>query len=215
MSLKTVSGYAKDQLPALPYDKEAADTFKLTIPSADSGGGNADIILQFPPKINTDSKAANWQEDMRYGSEEFAMWKGAKARIVNIELNYVVWGSIWTQDKIQQSVQKIKQHLYVSGVGVKDKVPFIFIEGWNVIKVGEKSKPAFRLMGVNITYSKEYVGSGKNYWPLHTKIDLQCKLFTKEGSLPGEGSKLRSKIDFDSAEKAGYPLPEKAEPEWS
>ena len=110
------TNYSAGELASLPYDKEATSNFQIKIPPSGF------INLQFPPKITTDSKQANWQEDHHYGYEEFAKWKGAFARKVNVELNYVVWGS-WNQKAIYDEVRKIKQHLYVSGIGVTDKVP--------------------------------------------------------------------------------------------
>lgn len=164
------------ELPSLQYDQDARSHFKIEIPP------NKYLDLQFPPKITTDSKQANWQEDHRFGYEEYAKWMGALARKINVELNYVMWGT-WDQTRISDQVRKIKQHLYVSGIGVEDKVPFIFISGWKIVEATGKL-PAFRLMDVAIEYSREYIGSGNNYWPLHTKINLQCKLFTLSGSRP-------------------------------
>jgi len=164
------------ELPSLSYDQEARDHFKIEVPP------NKFLDLQFPPKITTDSKSGNWQENHHYGYEEYAKWLGAYARKINVELNYVMWG-IWDQTKISDQVRKLKQHLYVSGIGVEDKVPFIFISGWKIVEATGKF-PAFRLMNVAIEYSREYVGSGNNYWPLHTKINLECKLFTLAGSRP-------------------------------
>ena len=177
------------ELPSLSYDQKAKDHFKIEIPPAKF------LDLQFPPKITTDSKQANWQEDMRYGYEEFALWKGALARKINIELNYVMWGK-WNQETISNEVRKIKRHLYVSGIGVRDKIPFIFVSGWKIVDSTSSKVAAFRLMNVGIEYSREYVGSGNNYWPLHTKIMLECKLFTLVGSTP-EKPRLKD-LNYDS-----------------
>lgn len=182
--------YANGELASLKYDKDATEQFKIKIPPAGF------LDLQFPPKITTDGKQSNWNEEHRFGYEEFAKWMGAYARKINIELNYVVWGK-WNQKKISDEVRKIKQHLYVSGIGVKDKVPFIFISGWKIIP-GSGKLPAFRLMGVGIEYSREYVGSGQDYWPLHTKISMECKLFTLTGSIP-DRPKYHEK-NFDSGD---------------
>lgn len=168
------------QLPSLPYDEKSRDAFVLIMPP-----NKVKIGLQFPPKIVSDGKQANWQETHRYGYEEFALWKGSLARKVSIELYYVVWG-VWTPERIEGEVLKIKQHLYVSGGSVRDKVPFIKIAGYRVVDASLE-QPTFRLMDVSISFSKEYVGKIKDQWPLSTKITLACKLLTRSGSIDGEG----------------------------
>lgn len=170
------------ELPSLPYDREAASVFLLDMPPAGK------VELQFPPKILSDGKSSNWQEDHRYGYEEFALWRGSFARKVSIEIIYLVWAS-WTVEKIEEEVLKIKEHLYVSRPGVLDKVPFFSLEGYRVVDATKKT-PKFRLMDVSIENSREYVGKGVNHWPLKTTINLSCKLITREGSFPRK-SRLR------------------------
>jgi hypothetical protein len=191
------------ELPSLQYDREARDLFKIDMPKIGK------IALQFPPKITSDGKSAFWQEDNRYGYEEFALWLGSSGRAVNIELNYVVWGS-FDQQKIHDEIGKIKRHLYV-GAGkltpFNSKIPFFFIEGWKTIDGSKKPVP-FRLKSVSISYSREYVGSGNNYWPLHTKVDIACKMFTRSGMTAGQ-TKFKEE-NFD-----GIHLPELPNVEWA
>jgi hypothetical protein len=172
---KGSTGYPN--VPYLDYDTQATTAFKLEIPPAGK------IDLQFPPKINSDRKRAKWQEQHNYGYEEYPLFEGAYAREVSIELNYVIWGD-WNAGRIADEVRKIKEHLYESGVKAQPKVPFFRIAGWKVIEASGV-KPTFRLMDVSLTYSKEYVGKGAEQWPLHTKVDLSCKLITDGGSGPG------------------------------
>ena len=172
----TAGSYADHELASMQYDIEARDNFKIEIPPSGF------LELQFPPKITNDGKQASWQENHYFGYEEYAKWQGAYARKINIELNYVVWGS-WDQGRIASEIRKIKQHLYVSGIGVEDKVPFISVSGWKIVDSTGKLA-TFRLMNVGIEYSREYVGSGNDQWPLHTKVNLECKLFTLAGSRP-------------------------------
>lgn len=189
------------ELPNLQYDRDAVGSFVLDIPPTGR------IPLQFPPKITSEGKSANWQEDMFYGYEEYARWMGSRARKLNIEIDFVVWGT-WDQDKIRSSVRDIKKHLYVSGQGVEDKVPFMFISGWQVIKADGR-RPAFRLMDVDIQYSKEMVGSGNDYWPLKTTVKLGVKLFTMVGSIGEEAPKYTENIF------GGRRIPPIAAEDWS
>ena len=162
------------QIPSLQYDMDAAKTFVIT-----DQNGSIKIGLQFPPKIVSESKGALWDETDRYGYEELAVFKGSRAKNINLEINYVVWDT-WDQTKICGEVRKIKKHLYVHGGGALDKVPFLEIEGWKVI---DGDPQPFRVMNISINYSREYVGQGKNYWPLHTKVVLDLKLLTAGGSI--------------------------------
>jgi hypothetical protein len=171
-----------NELPGLDYDRKASEEFVLSM----SKGSTID--LQFPPKITSDSKSAVWQETHHKGYEELALWMGAKARDISIELNYVVWGK-FTIEKIRTICQDIKLHLYVgvdptdggNVVPSQDKYPFISISGWKVLDAS-KGRPNFRVTSVNLTYSREYVGFGNDCWPQHTKIDLKCKLISSAGA---------------------------------
>jgi len=195
--------YSGGELASLPYDSDATDRFGISLPI--KGGKKHKLVLQFPPKITSDSKAANWQEDARYGFEEYAIWKGATARKINIELNYVMWGQ-WDQTKIKDEVRTIKQHLYVSGGSVGDKMPFIYITGWDIVEATAEAC-TWRLMDVSIEYSREMVGTGNDYWPLHTKVMMSCKLFTLTGSIAGKNK--NKEPNYDSGK-----LPEEIQPGW-
>lgn len=194
--------YATGELASLKYDKDATTAFKIEI--------DKDLLrLQFPPKITNDTKQSRWQEDHKCGYEEFAVWYGAYARKINIELNYVVWGS-WDQKNISLEMRKLKGHLYKHGGEAFSKVPFVYISGWKIVensKTGSNHMAAFRLMGINIEYSKEYVGTGNNQWPLHTKVNLECKLITQSGSTPGAPKYKEDHFD-------GNILPHQAVEQW-
>jgi len=198
MSLR--GGQTEAQLPALDYDRAATDSFYLEM-------SKSEVPLQFPPKITSDSKSANWNESHHHGFEELSLYYGSFARKVNLELNFVLWGE-WDWAKISKSVRAIKYHLYVGGGenAIGDKMPFFFVKGWRVID-GESKPPSFRLMNVGVEYSREYVGSGVNYWPLHTKVNMECKLFTGTGSSPDKSYWLKLK-GYDAGDLPGSALVE-------
>jgi len=172
----------------MKYDSDAASSFYLDV-------AGAVIDLQFPPKIMSENKRTQWQEDMQMGVEEFATYRGSWAKQLQIELNFVVWGK-WTQEKIRTTIRDVKKILYTPGgeSTYGPKLPFITIGGWKVIPGAGGVKQKFRLMGVNIVYSREYVGSGNDYWPLHTKLDMTCKLLTVVGAI--SGFKALQETDF-------------------
>ena len=199
--------YDMYELPSLAYDREAAESFILIMPNSISG--KAAIPLQFPPKIVRDSKSANWEETHTMGYEEFAIWKGARARTINLEIEYVVWGSTWSVTKIRDIIMKMKAHLYVSGVGMRDKIPFITIHGWNVIRAGPNG-PVFRVMSVDIEYSREYVGKADLCWPLHTRVAMQCKLYTLAGAYGVLDQSILRQIQADCGD-----IPVIVRPEWA
>lgn len=197
-----------NELPGLDYDIDAREKFVLSMWSGGVKSGKVD--LQFPPKITSDSKRANWKEQFANGYEEIATWMGAYARNVSIEFDYVVWGK-FDVEKIRKSCRDIKLHLYVGGgktmskAPAKDKFPMITVDGWKVLY----EHPQFRVLDINLKYGKEYVGSGNNWWPQHTKISLKCKLVSGWGAMFGDAPQLKE-VQTDSGT-----LRKTVNPEWA
>lgn len=48
--------------------------------------------FQFPPRIKSDTKSAEWEETRNVSYEPVALWKGADARTISLEAMYVVTG---------------------------------------------------------------------------------------------------------------------------
>lgn len=136
--------------------------------------------LQFPIKITNESKSANWNEKDVAAYEPLALWMGAGARELKIELEYVVPSNIWTPDRVADITRNIKSYMYQASVAKQfDSYPVVEVEYTNIIPTAAGKKLNFRLISYSAEYSETVVEYNGSYWPQHTKITLDLKMQTK------------------------------------
>lgn len=96
----------------LDVDKSLADSVLLRFLSSSSARKIQDyrVPFQFPPKVTSDSKSGDWDEQASnsYFSEPIPTFKGSKPRTINIKWSYVVDGGIWTTKNISTIVRALR-----------------------------------------------------------------------------------------------------------
>ena len=88
---------------------------KVPIDKYNFRGG--EIPFQFPPKIKSDTKSANWIEKDVAEWEPIAIFKGSYARKISLELTYIATGHeadgvTWNTDSISRIVKDLRGILY-------------------------------------------------------------------------------------------------------
>src|SRR5882672_101550 len=139
----------------IPFDQNLADNSVIIefvaepdpisgFPSG-PGGGSGKLTLQFPPKITSDSKSANWQEENKGSYEPLLIWLGSNARKITVELTYIVDGNQFTTDVIANITKVVKAYFYRE---IKDgqNIPIVKLQIYN--HIDPNSVADFRLMDV-------------------------------------------------------------------
>lgn len=163
--------------------------------STDIVGGGADIPrvagdtripIQFPPKVTTDSKSANWEKIDVANFEPIAIFMGAESRKLGIELTYVVTehsdlNMTWDGETIAQVVRRAKSILYQS-VGSNAFLTIRNLYGTVGNSSEGSSKATFRVMGVAASYSDNVIISGGNPYPFKTTLTFDLENYTSVNS---------------------------------
>lgn len=171
----------------MPHSLSRLDLFankdtKITIVKAAKrsersfGAAGGDILVQFPPKLTSDSKTGSWMLYDAHSYEEIAAWMGAKSRSITLEVEYVAhdtggWGAI----KIAEQVRKFKSYFYEASAGAMLDAPAFKLKIYDIIPTPDMT---WRSEGVNIDYSDEIIQDGGFFWPLYTKVKLNLRMYT-------------------------------------
>ena len=147
--------------------------------------------LMFPPVVTKDSKQGAWGvEEQDSGSyEELKYYTNAKSRKLAIDFEWVCGTSIVTGDEgsttmdpdsIHNIISGIKSYFYRAYFGEQGKqlYPVVYIyKLYNIIDgTKQDNLPAtFRMMDVNVKYSKELVKVSEKWFPLHTKVSINLE----------------------------------------
>lgn len=215
-------------------DKFITESVRVIFPREPKlAGGEGDIgdfldipfPFQFPPRVTTDSKTANWDEHDKITYEPIAIYRGSQARKLTIEAEYILTGSNvgtgssspinrWGGEEIARLVQAAKSYFYrsvqsVLGGGADGEGAFgpaikILNLYGAVRQVTDEVGSTWRLSSVDATYSDTLVIDNQSYWPLKTKLVISCMSYTQ---LADEGAS-----DFKLA-KLGN-LASKPTPQW-
>lgn len=182
-----------------PIDQQLAQAVSIDFvdsPTPVSGFplGAGRLLLQFPPKILSDSKSANWEEKPLASFEPLSMWMGAAARKITMEITYVVSGDSFSTAQIAFYTKKVKAYFYRGLDKGANDIPIVKLKFYD--HVGTQSPADFRLLDVNITHGETIIKDSKGVFPLLTKINISAALVTQ-----AEGkqhiSKLRDKPPQD------------------
>lgn len=146
------------------------------------GGGSGLVKLQFPPRIVSDTKSADWKEDPKFSYEPIVLFQGSAPRKITMELVYIVDGQQFTAQTIANITKKIKAYFYRTIKG-GSKIPIVKIRFY--AHVGQVVPADFRLLDVNITHGDTIIKDKDGVFPLLTKITINAALTTQAGP-PGK-----------------------------
>ena len=107
------------------------------------GGGSGLVKLQFPPRITSDVKTADWKEDPKFSYEPIVLFKGSTPRKITMELVYIVDGQQFTTVTISNIEKKVRAYFYRT-IKAGSKIPIVNIKFYN--HVGTVVLGTFRLL---------------------------------------------------------------------
>lgn len=189
-----------------PFKFTTASTNAVaTIDKSGFPTGPGRLLLQFPPKIISDGKSADWKEEPRASYEPLVIWQGASARRITIELTYIIDGGIFNAAMVALLTKKIKGYFYrdIQSTGGIIQIPLLMLQFYD--HVGKKQAAAFRMLDVGITHGDTIIRDAGNFrvgapnsasglpikvsgeqflgtFPLLTKITMNCALVTRVGN---------------------------------
>ena len=146
------------------------------------GGGSGLVKLQFPPRIVSDVKSADWKEDPKFSYEPIVLFQGSTPRKITMELVYIVDGQQFTTQTIANITKKIKAYFYRTIKG-GSSIPIVKIRFY--AHVGQQVPADFRLLDCNITHGETIIRDSAGVFPLMTKISITAALTTQAGP-PGK-----------------------------
>lgn len=141
-----------------------------------NGGGPGRLKLQFPPRIVSDSKSANWQEENKGSYEPLLIWLGSNARKITLELTYIVDGNQFTTATIANITKTVKAYFYRE-IQDNQNIPIVKMVVYNHMDTGTKAD--FRLLDANITHGDTIIKDNAGTFPLLTKITINAALVTQ------------------------------------
>lgn len=167
----------------IPFDQNLASNLVninfVTEPDPISGfpgGGGGRLTLQFPPKITTDSKSANWQEENKGSYEPLLIWLGSNARKITIELTYIVDGNQFTTSVIADITKTVKAYFYRE-IQDNQNIPIVKLQIYN--HMDPNSTADFRLLDASISHGETIIQDASGQFPLLTKITMTAALVTQ------------------------------------
>lgn len=165
----------------LPFDQTLTDAVEiifLEAPETASGLplGEEPLPLQFPPRITSDNKSADWTETFKGSWEPQAVWKGSTARKITLELTYIVDGKSFGTQEVALITKQCKGYFYRN---IKSNIPIMKLKMYN--HIGQELPGDFRLLDVTITHGDTIIDDGAGQFPLLTKISITGALTTQVG----------------------------------
>ena len=165
-----------------------------------------EIEFQFPPRITSDNRAAEWREGNLPGSEPVAVYEKSTAREMRLEWTYIVGASSdtdWTTEKIAANVRNLRRYFSKEGNLIGEEL----IVNFKMWMLGGIDTFTCRIKSVGISHSKTIivpVSSGKEpppapirgnadvdkAYPLRTDVSCELRLWTKGGVTTISGSRI-------------------------
>jgi hypothetical protein len=126
-----------------PFDKKVVNQAVLEIFGSDQKGTN--IPFQFPPKVTSDKKDAEFDSKSLMRHEPFKLYKGSSARALTVELEYICSDSKnFNPKKVAQIERDIKSYFYRANTGFgevksKPRYPKVRFRAYEVVPEGGKA----------------------------------------------------------------------------
>jgi hypothetical protein len=165
-------------------------------------GRPTEIPIQFPPKIKSNSKAAKWYTDHQASYEPVAVWLGADATKLQVELKYVVTGGPWNIENISKAVHTIMGYFYRDIRAGERGAPVIRIAIYETAPETSEIS-TWRLENASVIHGDEIVVEGDKAYHQVSTVTMNLAMITRIGDKQGQFSKHQ--IDI---------IPEKPKKEW-
>lgn len=142
--------------------------------------GTGPINLQFLPIITSDGKEGDWHEEDLASYEYLSVFKGSKARSMNVQLKWLATGEPgFTASEIQRYCQAIKSYFYTGIADSGAVAPVVNITGNANFPLFGASTMTFKMKSCSITPSDTYVNEGGVLYPLVMKASFKAELYTQ------------------------------------
>lgn len=164
-----------------------------------------EIAFQFPPKILSDNRKAQWQEGELPGNEPVATYVKSGAREITFTATYIIDGQSWTAERISTIVRDLRGYFSrtsdANRLGWRNLI--VYFKMW---RHGGEREMSCRIGSVNVKHSETVVlpctasvgvpltTSPGNIdavraamaYPLRTDITIDLKLWTKGGPIKAQ-----------------------------
>lgn len=160
--------------------------------------GSGKIELQFPPRIKSKSKSAQYKVEEKGFYEPVAVWKGATGTKIDVELKYVVTGGKWNIKKISDIEHNIMGYFYRSVITLRSRralPPLIRVALYKVVP-DSPNISKWRLENASSSYSEELIIDGNDIYPQVVTISLAMVMVTRIVDVDG-----RPKVPIDAPDK--------------
>jgi hypothetical protein len=165
-------------------DLTILNNVKLTMtspPPIDGWFFGGEILLQFPPRVKSHSKAANWRIKDAESYEPIVFFIGNKETKVSLELKYVVGaGSGWGVDKISKIIHDIKGYFYRGmSAGNQGTAPLLEMRMYEIAPETGLGRSTWRMNSVVVTPSDELILDKGKIYPQISTIALDLSMLTQ------------------------------------
>jgi hypothetical protein len=162
------------------FDQKLLDTAQIRVQPAQ--GVSYIINLQFPPKVVSENNSMIWADKANTYSTGPVVWqKGATARKLEVEWEYIATDNVFTPDFIALQLRHLKSYHF------EFKLPGSFLPVV-VFKYTEilPDNIKFIMKNIAISYGPEMVAFNGKYHPLYTKAAISIQMVTQLGSIDGK-----------------------------
>lgn len=142
------------------------------------------IEFQFPPKITSDNRKGEWNEENIPGTEPVATFSKSGPREITLTFTYLVDGGKWTTGAISTHVHNLRG--YFSRYRDGDEGFRNLVVAFKMWYHGGEKPISSRIKGVSVKHSETIIVPGGNVnraYPLRTDVTVDLRLWTKGGPL--------------------------------
>lgn len=169
---------------------------------------NSDTLM-FPPIVTKDSKSAQWKELPSGGFEPFKYYTQSQSRQLGLEFQWVTGGHSTSDPiKLHETLSRIKAYFYGAYYGgSKNRYPVVkIVKLYGLIDDTSKNgkNAAFRMINVDINYSKEMTKVNEIWYPLHVKLSMNLESASQIKGSESEKAPYESFINLPSRPKVTW-----------
>lgn len=173
------------------HDSNLARDFGLRF----ENGGK--LNFQFPPKVASDGRKGNWQEEELRGREPIAIFSTSGPREITLTATYIVDGSSGLGvDKIHQQIILARGYFARVRELATTRNLVCHLKMWHI---GGKNEMTCRITNVGVKYGDTLVGSGSEAFPLRTDLTLDLRMWT-QGSCKDPVQKVQNLKNCETAD---------------